>query len=392
MSYKYLLGFKNLKQFPVAAAAGGVGGMASSGVSQGAQDDLHHHTPHDEIRSNNIAAPLVLNQLDDDDLSDLLVSLRNDDMLVVPNSGIGSTNSSNSSLMHAESAEAVSERVTAEEFRRSAQAVLGGKTGAEVFRLAPRSIPPQKLPLLRECFNDALERFVCSCDVPVTDAELNRIQASAHKHALRFDRDLMKKYDLIDSQAPPLAFSGGRDAKADATDAWEGLVADQKCSLCIDLLAAPVILECSHSFCGGCLYNYLGGSLVCSEVNNDAAINMCPVCRTEISSPPIYERNLDASIVNKTKEINAFGEQYLDWQVRRETYMQVMRDRERLRQERRRKGNRAAHTYEGTAEGDDDDALDPPFDSIETFLKWALPVVAVLIICVITAARRTNRK
>jgi hypothetical protein len=172
-----------------------------------------------------------------------------------------------------------------------------------------------------------------------------------------------------------------------AEEAWEALVADQKCSLCIDLLAAPVILECSHSFCGGCLHNYLGGSMVCGEVGSDAVINLCPVCRSEINSPPIYERNLDTSIVSKTKEINASGDQYLDWQVRRETYLQVMRERDRHREDDRRRRQQRS----GRSDGDDDE-LDPPFDSIETFLKWALPVVAVLIICVITAARNSSRK
>jgi hypothetical protein len=309
----------------------------------------------------------------DDDLKDVLLSFRDDDALFVPNSVLGSD------LVQRESAD----RVTVEEFRRSANAVLGGRAGAEVFRLAPRSIPPQKLPLLRECFNDALERFVCSCDVPTTDADLQRIQSSAHAHALRFDRSLIRKYDLVEKIA---ATTPVLDISSKSEEAWEALVADQKCSLCIDLLAAPVILECSHSFCGGCLHNYLGGATMCGEIGSDSVISSCPVCRSEINSPPIYERNLDTSIVSKTKEINASGDQFLDWQVRRETYLQVMRDRDRHREDRRR---RQKSSVQNDA---DSDELDPPFDSIETFLKWALPVVAVLIICVITAARNSSKK
>ena len=49
----------------------------------------------------------------------------------------------------------------------------------------------------------------------------------------------------------------------------------KSCPICMELVSAPIILECTHIFCGHCLLNWL------NTKNNN--IN-CPSCRTKITT------------------------------------------------------------------------------------------------------------
>ena len=51
------------------------------------------------------------------------------------------------------------------------------------------------------------------------------------------------------------------------------------CSICLDNVTQPIILECTHIFCGGCLFKFLNSSAY-GNVSKK-----CPDCRAEIKSP-----------------------------------------------------------------------------------------------------------
>ena len=51
------------------------------------------------------------------------------------------------------------------------------------------------------------------------------------------------------------------------------------CSICLDNVTQPIILECTHIFCGGCLFKFLNSSAY-GNVSKK-----CPDCRAEIRSP-----------------------------------------------------------------------------------------------------------
>jgi hypothetical protein len=51
------------------------------------------------------------------------------------------------------------------------------------------------------------------------------------------------------------------------------------CSICLDNVTQPIILECTHIFCGACLFKFLNSS------NFGSASKKCPDCRAEIRSP-----------------------------------------------------------------------------------------------------------
>lgn len=50
------------------------------------------------------------------------------------------------------------------------------------------------------------------------------------------------------------------------------------CSICLDNVTQPIILECTHIFCGGCLFKFLNSNTI-GSINK-----RCPDCRAEIKS------------------------------------------------------------------------------------------------------------
>jgi SNF2 family DNA or RNA helicase len=67
------------------------------------------------------------------------------------------------------------------------------------------------------------------------------------------------------------------------------------CSICLDNVTHPIILECTHIFCGSCLFNFLN-----SHTYNSTNIKKCPDCRAEIKST----ENLTAIVTTKDNNAN----------------------------------------------------------------------------------------
>lgn len=103
----------------------------------------------------------------------------------------------------------------------------------------------------------------------------------------------------------------------DCTSLWNELVNDHKCMICSDLLAGPVILGCSHSFCGVCV-NQMKEAW---ESDDSDTIYTCPTCRHEIENE-IFERVLDDIIAQKVTEVPDC-EQKRDWAIRRQDYQKA---------------------------------------------------------------------
>jgi superfamily II DNA or RNA helicase len=68
-------------------------------------------------------------------------------------------------------------------------------------------------------------------------------------------------------------------------------IENKTCAICLDNITHPIILDCTHIFCGTCIINLLNTS-----VNNDR--KRCPNCRTEIKST----ENLTAIVPIKKEE------------------------------------------------------------------------------------------
>ena len=69
------------------------------------------------------------------------------------------------------------------------------------------------------------------------------------------------------------------------------------CSICLDNVSQPIILECTHIFCGGCLFKFLNAT----TFNSAAITKRCPDCRADIKST----ENLTAIVSIKNADADA---------------------------------------------------------------------------------------
>ena len=138
---------------------------------------------------------------------------------------------------------------------------------------------------------------------------------------------------------------------------WENLACDYSCLICRELLAAPVITNCTHSFCGSCLSDHIG-SISSADVD---VVHSCPACRNPIHLTT-YERVLDDSIAKKASLLNG-GSSSTRWQARRKQYL---------------------------------DGLKKPNNfckSVDDAIRRAIPVVSMLVILILALFKvATNRR
>lgn len=100
---------------------------------------------------------------------------------------------------------------------------------------------------------------------------------------------------------------------------WSALPTHLICPICLDLLAAPHLTNCGHSFCGVCLEDYLS-NCTSREVQ---VIHQCPCCRKEINATT-YERSLDDEI-NRLVGAAVECPQKAEWKLKNELYNQRQR-------------------------------------------------------------------
>uniref|UniRef100_A0A6C0CCM7 RING-type domain-containing protein n=1 Tax=viral metagenome TaxID=1070528 RepID=A0A6C0CCM7_9ZZZZ len=75
------------------------------------------------------------------------------------------------------------------------------------------------------------------------------------------------------------------------------------CSICLDNVSQPIILECTHIFCGSCLFKFLNSphsNSHASHASHNAINKRCPDCRAEIRST----ENLTAIVSIKNEITN----------------------------------------------------------------------------------------
>jgi hypothetical protein len=143
---------------------------------------------------------------------------------------------------------------------------------------------------------------------------------------------------------------------------WDDLVSEHPCVICNDLLAGPVILSCSHSFCGSCLVKHVDA---CESDDIEVSL-CCPICRKEIVCS-VFENILDTVI---TKKVENFPdcESKRDWTERRNKNTKYMKDENS-------KKNRTQEDY-------DEDSF------LKKCIDVAYPVVAILVVIIIIILRK----
>jgi hypothetical protein len=120
-------------------------------------------------------------------------------------------------------------------------------------------------------------------------------------------------------------------ADNNAIQFWQQLQTKFPCGICRDVLAAPILLPCSHSFCGSCVQDLISsceiiptssGSVFSGRTGTaePEVVSACPVCRQEISNRPIFERNLAAVIEAEVQQMRGDCQGKEDWLERQRSY------------------------------------------------------------------------
>lgn len=111
-------------------------------------------------------------------------------------------------------------------------------------------------------------------------------------------------------------------AEKNSVTTYEDLKKEFLCAICQDLLAAPVVTSCSHTFCGDC-YNQLKMRVVPDRANEVDVCPTCPVDRHLIRSAT-YVRVLDDSICRSVSKLPQ-NATVAEWRRRRREYLDSLK-------------------------------------------------------------------
>lgn len=118
---------------------------------------------------------------------------------------------------------------------------------------------------------------------------------------------------------------------------WEALVAKHPCAFCMDLLSAPMVLTCSHSYCFHCLQESMKSCQPIGESEQSAeVVQKCPTCKTQFQfKEAIFERNLQDAIAAEVAPFSKAVKE--EWEQRFSTYQNFITRQKQEEEERRRR-------------------------------------------------------
>lgn len=129
-----------------------------------------------------------------------------------------------------------------------------------------------------------------------------------------------KAAKAITTEKPAISICMGQQI----SKAWSELFLKFPCTICQDVIAAPVVLDCGHSFCGLCINEYYN-----SCVSDDTEVmHSCPVCKEDFTDDFRYEINYDQCV---QYDVNAFPEceDKQKWEQRRTAYLELRKEKEK---------------------------------------------------------------
>lgn len=134
---------------------------------------------------------------------------------------------------------------------------------------------------------------------------------------------ILTRHDVLQTHKSKPAAVTNSTFKAKSSEpsstAWDKLRECYPCSICQDVLAAPVIINtCGHNFCGACLIDYKDSCI--SEDAQNEVVNKCCSCRTEFESLT-FERILDETICREVAALPPDCPKKIDWEERRQVYL-----------------------------------------------------------------------
>lgn len=245
--------------------------------------------------------------------------------------------------------------VTILDIRSTFNAVMAGGAARELQRRMPLEWQQNDFSLVQKIVRDCVERVLTDPAIPRVSST-TALEAAYERSAVHPD---------IRGIFAPLLEAPPQSVPTVPVEDWNALVKEHHCALCLDVLAAPVIINCSHDFCGDCMNGYLRSA----DTGSEDPTCFCPLCRAEIESKGIYNRGLDAIIVKKVEDLPGVSDQSKDWGRRRGDYFSS------------RRGQKDATDNDDSEE---DDLMSFRFINPDDYIKYAVffasaAVVGVLI-------------
>lgn len=113
---------------------------------------------------------------------------------------------------------------------------------------------------------------------------------------------------------------GDEEIDGEILVAWEQMAEKQRCVICQDLLCAPMVLKCSHSYCFHCLQEFTNQ---CQPADGNAevvVVHTCPLCPYEFKmEDAIFVRTMHDNITEEVMHFPAAVKK--GWEERLATYL-----------------------------------------------------------------------
>ena len=210
------------------------------------------------------------------------------------------------------------------------------------------------------------------------------VHSKVREHNRAADDEKVHKLSMADSF--------GETATAD--EQWEQLCSEFSCSLCKDVLAAPVILPCSHSFCGECVYDMMKCTNDVCEVDPIFQVHSCPNCREGINHKETYQREFDYAILRRVESMPECDLK-TEYHQRRDVYL----EREKMSERASKKSSKGSSTAStaSTAQNSTRTAgrhflSDMLFEYCDFDVTEYVPYVVFAVICIATMGIYTKSK
>lgn len=171
-----------------------------------------------------------------------------------------------------------------------------------------------------------LEKRFPTISKKALDKTLDLVRDLLHEPSLM--KALKEQIDIqktLSSSSMSVVSSISEDNQFELIDhEWMVLAKRNECKLCHDLLAAPHLLNCEHSFCKSCLNTHLDS---CSLDGHSSVelIHKCPVCKEEIFGDYRYEATLDENIASEAENLSE-SVYYKEWSLRRKVFLDERKD------------------------------------------------------------------
>lgn len=142
---------------------------------------------------------------------------------------------------------------------------------------------------------------------------------------------------------------------------WEALREQHNCTICQDVLAAPCLLNCTHSFCGSCLHDWIMNCEDSSANDDDnnyyyfdfssfstrrtnapvpkkqPSTCFCPTCKSEIENSTFARNHADS--IESTVNSLADAPWTRSWHERNDSYHHLTSEKNR-KEQRNRQANK----------------------------------------------------